>query len=201
MSDWAWGICLEILAGLMEFVMKDWIGTGIWNKPAWDDLGRSWVKLWHSASHGTQAASLISPPGQGPGTMMGGWRQTQGTLRRGGDVEHSLQCSEPQPAENAACNTSISSSIVVLHGWWQPELHRINQINIVTAAEDEWTGNLKMKGTHTEFKWKLIQPRVLSETKTVVLKRESYGVEGEQVKLFGFQGSAKGMWAKRDKGK
>lgn len=46
MSDWAWGICLEILAGLMEFVMKDWIGTGIWNKPAWDDLGRSWVKLW-----------------------------------------------------------------------------------------------------------------------------------------------------------
>lgn len=58
-----------------------------------------------------------------------------------------------------------------------------------------------MKGTHTEFKWKLIQPRVLSETKIVVLKRESYGVEGEQVKLFGFQESAKGMWAKGDKGK
>lgn len=38
MSDWGWSIQLEILAGLMEFVMEDWIRTGIQNKPAWDYL-------------------------------------------------------------------------------------------------------------------------------------------------------------------
>lgn len=85
----------------------------------------------------------------------------------------------------------------------QPELHRIiHQISIITAAKDVWAGNLKMKETRTEFKLKIdTQSHVLSETKNVVLKRESYEVEGEQVKLFGFWGSAKGMWAKGGKGK
>lgn len=51
-----------------------------------------------------------------------------------------------------------------------------------------------MKGKCTEFKLKIdTQSHVLLETKPVVLKREPYGVGGEQVKPFGFWGSAKGM--------
>lgn len=87
-----------------------------------------------------------------------------------------LQCSEPQPAETAAGSTSISGTIVVLHGWWEPELHRINQINIVTAAEDEWAGNLKMKGTHSEFKWKLIHnPCIIRDKKCSTEKGVTWG--------------------------
>lgn len=61
---------------------------------------------------------------------------------------HSLQKLLP-----AGCGRSTSSTIEVLHGRGQPELPRIvPQINIITAAEREWAGNLNMKGTRTEFK-------------------------------------------------
>lgn len=38
MSGWSGRVQLEILAGLMAYVMKDWIRSGTWNKTAWDYL-------------------------------------------------------------------------------------------------------------------------------------------------------------------
>lgn len=133
-----------------------------------------------------------------------------------------LQCSQSQPAETAACCLLepletllshsdhylsfflyISSTILVLHGWCSLRCTGLS-IRLVLSLQQKIYGleTWKWKRHVLSLNWKLIHnPMYYQRQKNVVLKRESYEVEGEQVKLFGFWGSAKGMWGKGGKRK
>lgn len=199
MSGWGWRVQLEILAGLMAYVMKDWIRTGTWNKTAWDYLLED-LELTCDNQLPMEHKLPVWPPGlrgwagtlTGPAKQSSDGQQSSGTCREE-LIRRVLQCSESEPAETAACwggTEAFSSTSVVLHGRWQPELPRIiHQMNVLVEAEDEWANNLKAERTLTDFKLRIdTQSHVLSETAFVVLKRESHGVEGEQGKLLAFLG-------------
>lgn len=141
----------------------------------------------------------------GPARWWGRCQQSSGTLWRGADAEGPAVLRDR--ARRNCCllggNRSVFKHRRGVHGWWWPQLHRIiHQMNNIVAAEDEWAGNLKAKGTLTDFKLKIdTRSHVLSEMAFVVLKRESCAVEGEQVKLLAFWGSAEGIQTKGGRGK
>lgn len=97
MSDWGWGVQLEILAGLMEYAMKDWIRTGTWNKTAWDYLLED-LELTCDDQLPLERKLSVWPP------LLGGWHGSKALGPCGGElVWRALQGWEADPAEATAC--------------------------------------------------------------------------------------------------